>query len=109
MDIIAAIAVSAVVLALIIARIAAAIVRRFRADSFHRLHFAADRIYTVEEVSAVFRLTREQFHSFVGILEQFDHFRFFNRRGVTLVKDYYSAYELRALIRLVSRRNRLPS
>ncbi|MEK6793719.1 MAG: hypothetical protein AABZ39_03005 [Spirochaetota bacterium] len=108
MDIIAACVIAASIIILAAVRILDALMRRRAADRFHARQFAAERIYTVDEVAAAFHLERHQFLSLIKVLEDFDHFRFFNKRGVVFAKDYYSPFELKALVRLVSRKNRLP-
>jgi len=78
MDIVAALAIAVSIIAVAAGRIVIAVMRRKSADRFHAAHFSADRIYTVDEVADAFHLERGQFLSLVKILEEFDHFRFFN-------------------------------
>lgn len=108
MDIVAALVIALSIIAVAAGRIITAVIRRRDADRFHAKHFSVDRIYTVDEVADVFHLERGQFLSLVKILEGYDHFRFFNKRGIVFAKDYYSPFELKALVRLVSQKNRLP-
>ncbi|WP_295296099.1 hypothetical protein [uncultured Brachyspira sp.] len=66
-----------------------------------------DKLYTIEEVSNSFKLDKEHFKSLIGILETHQYFNFFNKRGVTMVKDYYSRYELKYLVGLLLKKKKL--
>ncbi|MEI0519001.1 hypothetical protein [Brachyspira murdochii] len=66
-----------------------------------------DKLYSLEEVSSAFKLEKEHFSKLLETLEKYHYFSFFNRRGVTMVKDFYSKYELRYLVRLLSKKQKL--
>ena len=66
-----------------------------------------DKLYTIEEVSNSFKLDKEHFKYLISILETHKYFSFFNKRGVTMVKDYYSRYELKYLAELLIKKKKL--
>ena len=75
---------------------------------FLNKHFQdEDKLYTIEEVSNSFKLDKEHFKSLISILETHQYFNFFNKRGVTMVKDYYSRYELKYLVELLLKKKKL--
>ncbi|MBI4976826.1 MAG: hypothetical protein HZC28_05050 [Spirochaetes bacterium] len=102
MNEIAAICAAAVFTAAMLTIAVRRLISILRADKFHRAHFAVDRIYPLAEVAAAFRLDERHFLTLMDVLEHHRYFTFFNRRGVTLVKDYYSSYELKRLVRLLA-------
>nr|WP_300743265.1 hypothetical protein [uncultured Brachyspira sp.] len=81
---------------------------RVKSNKFLNKYFKdEDKLYSLEEVSSVFRLEKEHFSKLLSTLEKYHYFSFFNKRGVTMVKDYYSRYELKYLIRLLSKKQKL--
>ena len=75
---------------------------------FLNKHFQdEDKLYTIEEVSNSFKLDKEHFKSLISILETHQYFSFFNKKGVTMVKDYYSKYELKYLVELLLKKKKL--
>lgn len=66
-----------------------------------------DKLYSLEEVASAFKLEKEHFGKLLETLEKYHYFSFFNKRGVTMVKDFYSKYELRYLVRLLSKKQKL--
>ena len=66
-----------------------------------------DKLYSLKEVSEAFRLEEEHFKKLIYTLEKYNYFSFFNKRGVTMVKDIYSKYELKYLIKLLSKKQKL--
>ncbi|MEI0478368.1 hypothetical protein [Brachyspira pulli] len=79
-----------------------------KSNKFLNKYFQDDeKLYSLKEVSEAFRLEEEHFSKLLETLEKYHYFSFFNKRGVTMVKDYYSKYELRYLIRLLSKKQKL--
>lgn len=66
-----------------------------------------DKLYSLEEVASAFKLEKEHFSRLLETLEKYHYFSFFNKRGVTMVKDFYSKYELKYLVRLLSKKQKL--
>ncbi len=81
--------------------------RKKKSDIFFNKYFSEDRLYTLEEVSNAFKLDREHFLTLINTLEKHNYFIFFNKRGVSLVKDFYSQYELKYLVKILSKKNKL--
>lgn len=81
---------------------------KIKSDKFLNKYFKdEDKLYSLEEVSSAFRLEKEHFSKLLSTLEKYHYFSFFNKRGVTMVKDYYSRYELKYLVRLLSKKQKL--
>lgn len=78
-----------------------------KSNIFLKKHFSEDRLYTADEVAKTFRLDTEDFHRLLKTLEDYNYFLFFKKRGVTMVKDYYSQYELKFLLRLLCKKEKL--
>ena len=75
---------------------------------FLNKHFKdEDKLYSIKEVSEAFRLEEEHFLKLLATLEKYHYFSFFNKRGVTMVKDFYSKYELKYLVRLLCKKQKL--
>lgn len=70
-------------------------------------YFREERLYTLKEVASVFRLEEEHFLKLIKTLENYNYFPFFKKAGVTMVKDYYSKYELKTLIKILVKKNKL--
>ena len=95
-------------LTLLIKYIVSKIIISNKANIFLNKHFQdEDKLYTIEEVSNSFKLDKEHFKSLINILETHQYFSFFNKRGVTMVKDYYSRYELKYLVELLLKKKKL--
>ena len=95
-------------LTLFIRHIVSKIIISRNAKNFLNKHFQdEDKLYTIEEVSNSFKLDKEHFKSLISILETHQYFTFFNKRGVTMVKDYYSRYELKYLVELLLKKKKL--
>ena len=78
-----------------------------KANEFINKHFFEDKLYSAEEVSNIFKLDKEHFFSLINTLENYNYFSFFNKRGIIMTKDFYSRYELKYLIRLLSKKQKL--
>ncbi|WP_157159297.1 hypothetical protein [Brachyspira pilosicoli] len=93
---------------LLIKYIVSKIIISKKANIFLNKHFQDEnKLYTIEEVSNSFKLDKEHFKSLISILETHQYFSFFNKRGVTMVKDYYSRYELKYLVELLLKKKKL--
>ena len=66
-----------------------------------------DKLYSLKYVSEAFKLEEEHFCKLLETLEKYHYFSFFNKRGVTMVKDFYSKYELKYLVKLLSKKQKL--
>ncbi|PCG20134.1 hypothetical protein [Brachyspira sp. G79] len=66
-----------------------------------------DKLYSLEEVSKAFKLEKDHFTRLLETLEKYHYFSFFNKKGITMVKDFYSKYELKYLVRLLSKKQKL--
>ena len=78
-----------------------------KANQFLNKYFYEDKLYSAEEVANIFKLDKEHFFSLINTLEQYNYFYFFNKRGVVMAKDFYSKYELKYLIKLLSKKQKL--
>lgn len=78
-----------------------------KSNQFMNKYFFEDKLYSAEEVSNIFKLDKEHFFSLINTLEKYNYFSFFNKRGVIMTKDFYSKYELKYLIRLLSKKQKL--
>lgn len=78
-----------------------------KSNQFMSKYFFEDKLYSAEEVSDIFKLDKEHFFSLINTLEKYNYFSFFNKRGVIMTKDFYSKYELKYLIRLLSKKQKL--
>lgn len=78
-----------------------------KANEFINKYFFEDKLYSAEEVSNIFKLDKEHFFSLINTLENYNYFSFFNKRGIIMTKDFYSKYELKYLIRLLSKKQKL--
>ncbi|WP_295157667.1 hypothetical protein [uncultured Brachyspira sp.] len=79
-----------------------------KADIFLNKYFKDEnKLYSLKEVSKAFKLEEEHFLKLLSTLEKYHYFDFFNKRGVTMVKDFYSKYELKYLIRLLCKKQKL--
>lgn len=78
-----------------------------KSNQFMSKYFFEDKLYSAEEVSNIFKLDKEHFFSLINTLEKYNYFSFFNKRGITVAKDFYSKYELKYLIRLLSKKQKL--
>ena len=78
-----------------------------KANEFINKYFFEDKLYSAEEVSNIFKLDKEHFFSLINTLENYNYFSFFNKRGIIMTKDFYSRYELKYLIRLLSKKQKL--
>lgn len=78
-----------------------------KSNSFINKYFYEDKLYSAEEVSNIFKLDKEHFFSLINTLEKYNYFSFLNKRGITMTKDFYSKYELKYLIRLLSKKQKL--
>ncbi|MEI0605259.1 hypothetical protein R4K55_13675 [Brachyspira alvinipulli] len=66
-----------------------------------------EKLYSIKEVSEAFKLEEEHFKKLLCTLEKYNYFHFFNKRGVTMVKDFYSKYELKYLVKILSKKQKL--
>ena len=78
-----------------------------KSNRFINKYFFEDKLYSAEEVSNIFKLDKEHFFSLINTLEKYNYFYFFNKRGIIMAKDFYSKYELKYLIRLLSKKQKL--
>ena len=79
-----------------------------KSNAFLNKHFKdEDKLYSLKEVAEAFRLDENHFLKLLSTLEKYNYFTFFNKRGVTMVKDFYSKYELKYLVRLLSKKQKL--
>lgn len=78
-----------------------------KSNQFMNKYFFEDKLYSAEEVSNIFKLDKEHFFSLINTLEKYNYFSFFNKRGIIMTKDFYSKYELKYLIRLLSKKQKL--
>ena len=78
-----------------------------KANEFINKYFFEDKLYSAEEVSNIFKLDKEHFFSLINTLENYNYFSFFNKRGIIMTKDFYSKYELKYLIRILSKKQKL--
>lgn len=79
-----------------------------KSDIFLNKYFKDEnKLYSLKEVSEAFRLEENHFLELLSTLEKHNYFNFFNKRGVTMVKDFYSKYELKYLIRLLCKKQKL--
>lgn len=78
-----------------------------KSNRFINKYFFEDKLYSAEEVSNIFKLDKEHFFSLINTLEKYNYFSFFNKRGIIMTKDFYSKYELKYLIRLLSKKQKL--
>lgn len=78
-----------------------------KSNQFMNKYFFEDKLYSAEEVSNIFKLNKEHFFSLINTLEKYNYFSFFNKRGIIMTKDFYSKYELKYLIRLLSKKQKL--
>ena len=78
-----------------------------KSNRFINKYFFEDKLYSAEEVSNIFKLDKEHFFSLINTLEKYNYFHFFNKRGIIMTKDFYSKYELKYLIRLLSKKQKL--
>ena len=78
-----------------------------KANRFVNKYFFEDKLYSAEEVSNIFKLDKEHFFSLINTLENYNYFSFFNKRGIIMTKDFYSKYELKYLIRILSKKQKL--
>ena len=78
-----------------------------KSNQFMSKYFFEDKLYSAEEVSNIFKLDKEHFFSLINTLEKYNYFSFFNKRGIIMTKDFYSKYELKYLIRLLSKKQKL--
>jgi len=83
------------------------VIRKKKASKFFIKHFNEDRLYTLSEVASSFNIEDEHFHKLLSILQNYKYFHFFNKRGVDMIKDYYSGYELKFLIKILLKKNKL--
>lgn len=70
-----------------------------KAHSVWKRYFLPDKLYSAKMVSAAFKIDKEHFHKLMKTLEEYNNFRTFEEDGVELVKEYYSSYELKYIIR----------
>lgn len=87
--------------------IAKSVTRKKKASEFFIKHFSENRLYTLSEVASSFNVEDEHFHKLLSILQNYKYFHFFNKRGVDMIKDYYSGYELKFLIKILLKKNKL--
>lgn len=80
---------------------------RKKSNNFFMTHFKEDRLYSASEVAYSFKLDKDYFHKLLSILESYKYFNFFNKSGVFMVKDYYSQYEIKFLIKILVKKNKL--
>ncbi len=78
-----------------------------KSNRFLRKYFFEDKLYSAEEVANIFKLDKDNFFSLIKTLEQYNYFSFFNKRGIIMTKDFYSKYELKYLIRIFSKKQKL--
>ena len=78
-----------------------------KSNQFINKYFFEDKLFSAEEVSNIFKLDKEHFFSLINTLEKYNYFSFFNKRGIIMTKDFYSKYELKYLIRLLSKKQKL--
>lgn len=78
-----------------------------KSNRFINKYFFEDKLYSAEEVSNIFKLDKEHFFSLINTLENYNYFSFFNKRGIIMTKDFYSKYELKYLIRILSKKQKL--
>lgn len=78
-----------------------------KANDFINKYFYEDKLYSADEVSKIFKLDKGHFFSLINTLEKYNYFSFFNKRGITMTKDFYSKYELKYLVRLLSKKQKL--
>lgn len=79
-----------------------------KSNTFLNKHFKDNnKIYSVKEVSEAFNIDEVHFTKLIYTLEKYNYFTFFNKRGVTMVKDFYSKYELKHLIILLNKKQKL--
>ncbi len=79
-----------------------------KANAFLNKYFKdEDKLYSLKEVSDAFILEEDHFLKLLSTLEKYNYFSFFNKRGVTMVKDFYSKYELKYLVRLLCKKQKL--
>ena len=78
-----------------------------KSNQFMNKYFFEDKLYSAEEVSNIFKLDKEHFFLLINTLEKYNYFSFFNKRGIIMTKDFYSKYELKYLIRLLSKKQKL--
>ena len=78
-----------------------------KSNQFMSKYFFEDKLYSAEEVSNIFKLDKEHFFSLINTLEKYNYFSFFNKRGIIMTKDFYSKYELKYLIRFLSKKQKL--
>ena len=81
---------------------------RIKSNKFLDKYFKdEDKLYSLEEVASAFKLEKDHFLKLLSTLEKYHYFSFFNKRGVTMAKDYYSKYELKYLVRILSKKQKL--
>lgn len=96
------------IIALIIKIIVNNIVISKKSNEFLDKYFKdEEKLYSIKEVSEAFKLEEEHFKKLLCILEKHNYFHFFNKRGVTMVKDFYSKYELKYLVKILSKKQKL--
>lgn len=74
---------------------------------FLLLYFNEDRLYNIDEIANAFKLDKEHLLDILETLENYNYFKRLKKNGVTLIKDYYSLYEIKIILKVVSKKVRL--
>ncbi len=83
------------------------VIRKKKANKFIIKNFKEDRLYSISEVASSFNMGESDFHRLLSVLQSYKYFNFFNKRGVDMIKDYYSKYEINFLIKILLKKNKL--
>ena len=83
------------------------VTRKKKASKFLINNFNEDRLYSILEVASSFNMEVDDFHRLLSILQSYKYFNFFNKKGVDMIKDYYSKYEIKFLVKILLKKNKL--
>ena len=83
------------------------VIRKKKANTFIVKNFKEDRLYSISELASSFNMEELDFHRLLSVLQTYKYFNFFNKKGVDMIKDYYSKYEIKFLVKILLKKNKL--
>ncbi len=74
---------------------------------FIKKNFTDDKLYTIDDLSNAFTLDTETMTKVLRMLEKAYVFKKLNSLGITMDKEYFSKYEIKILVRILLKKNKL--
>ncbi len=74
---------------------------------FIKKHFVEDRLYNIDELAGSFALDTPTMKNVLNMLQKAYVFRSLNDMGVSMDKDYFSKYEIKILVKMLVKKNKL--